>query len=408
MDPFVLKSFIDHEFEYYALPALMKFIQIPNQSPDFDPDWETNGLAEKAVKHVQTWIENQKIERCKTEIIKEEKKTHLLYFEIQSSDNSKDAVLLYGHLDKQPPLDPSKWNPGLAPYNPTIINNQLFGRGAVDDGYSPFSAILALKAIQKLNLGHKRIIGIFESEEESGSKSLYHYLEKLKQKIGEVSLIICLDSGAHDYSRFWITTSLRGHLKFTLTARMLNEALHSGDVGGVVVDSMRILRILLDRLEDPLTGVVHSSLHVEIPKKRIEELKSLEKLMGTKAVDSFKLLDKAQPVSSDPFELKLNRAWKPALMVLGANGMPPLESAGNVLRKETSLKVSIRLPPTKDPNEACEQVKKLVTENVPYCAQVEMTNVSCLFGVYAREFPNWIENLVNETSKTYFYGNKSE
>ena len=99
--------------------------------------------------------------------------------------------------------------------------------------------------------------------------------------IGKPGLVVCLDSGCGDYERLWLTTSLRGTAIGTLTVRVLNEGVHSGDASGIVPSSFRIARMLLSRLEDEKTGaVLPRGFHVEIPPQRIEQARAAAAILG--------------------------------------------------------------------------------------------------------------------------------
>ena len=78
-------------------------------------------------------------------------------------------------------------------------------------------------------------------------------------------MIFGLDSGCLNYNTLWLTGSLRGVASLTMNIKVIKEGVHSGDASGVVPDTMRIIRMLLDRLEDPQTGVMHQDLQVHIP-----------------------------------------------------------------------------------------------------------------------------------------------
>jgi len=54
--------------------------------------------------------------------------------------------LFYGHFDKQPPME--GWDEGKGPTIPVYENGKLYGRGGGDDGYSTYSSMLAIKAVQ--------------------------------------------------------------------------------------------------------------------------------------------------------------------------------------------------------------------------------------------------------------------
>ena len=83
---------------------------------------------------------------------------------------------------------------------------------------------------------------IFEADEESGSAHIDHYLAKLKERIGLVDIVFCLDSGCGNFDTLWVTTTLRGMVSTNITVEVLNEGVHSGDASGIVPSSFRILR----------------------------------------------------------------------------------------------------------------------------------------------------------------------
>lgn len=115
-----------------------------------------------------------------------EGKTPLVFVTVEG--NGEGAALLYGHFDKQPHM--TGWDEGLNPTDPIIKDGKLYGRGAADDGYSGFGAILAIKTCQTLGLPHPRCVILLEADEESGSADLPYYLEVLKEKIGTPNTIV--------------------------------------------------------------------------------------------------------------------------------------------------------------------------------------------------------------------------
>lgn len=115
---------------------------------------------------------------------------------------------------------------------------------------------------------HPRIVLTFESEEESGSVNYMYYMNKLDSRIGKPDVLICTDSGCCTYDALWLSNSLRGNLKVDLKVQVLEQNVHSGEASGVVPSSFRILRRLLDRIEDPDTGKIIDDLQVNIPPER--------------------------------------------------------------------------------------------------------------------------------------------
>src|SRR5690606_16382403 len=182
-----------------------------------------------------------------------------------------DTVLLYGHLDKQPPF--TGWRDGLGPWEPVVEGPRLYGRGGADDGYSIFAALTAIEAVRAAGGEHGRCVVLVEASEESGSPDLPAHLAALGDRLGTPSLVIALDSWCGDWDRLWLTTSLRGLVDMTVDVGVLTEGVHSGAAGGIVPSSFRVLRSLLDRIEDAATGaVLVEELHVDVPERRRHQI----------------------------------------------------------------------------------------------------------------------------------------
>jgi len=279
----------------------------------------------------------------------------------------------------------------------------LYGRGGADDGYAIFASITAIQALKKQNIPHGRIIVVIEASEESGSPDLMFYIDRLKDRIGHPNFIICLDSGAGDYEHLWLTTSLRGIVIGTLTVSLLKEGVHSGSGSGVVADSFRVARMLLSRLEDEQTGEIKlDALKVDIPEQRIQQTRATAQALGQLCFTEMPVHNGVAPVVNDMTELLLNKTWKPTLVVTGAAGIPPIEKGGNVLRPFTTLKLSIRLPPTLDVEKAKAAVKELLESNPPYGAQVTCTMGHAGSGWAAPDIKEWVNKALQEASHLYF------
>lgn len=321
--------------------------------------------------------------------------THVILVEIEGTEK---VALMYAHWDKQPPLDEKLWRHGLGPRTPVVENDHLYGRGSADDGYGTYAAVLAVKACQHMKLPHPKIIMVLESCEESGKDDLKYYLDKLvKTKLQKIDYVYCFDSAAVYPDRLWMTTSLRGIISLNLTAKILNDPVHSGEAGGVVPETFRICRILLDRIEKD--GKIIDDLHVKIPEIRKEEVKELAKLVGDELEKQYPWVPGAKPESKDPCELLLRQSWYPSLAITGAEGLPPLELAGNVLRTYTSLRLSIRIPPGLDAKKAADKVTEILTKDPPYGATIKVECDDASNGWNASEYTPEFNEALNKISK---------
>ncbi|MGH8104694.1 MAG: M20 family metallopeptidase [Arenimonas sp.] len=400
MDTTKTDKLVSDAWDSDIVPQLIEYIRIPNKSPMFDADWQKHGYMDAAVDLMADWAKKQEIAGMVVEVVRLEGRTPLIFIEIPGSGD--DCVLLYGHLDKQPEM--TGWADDLGPWKPVLKKDKLFGRGGADDGYAIFGSLTAIRALQAQGKPHSRCVVMIEACEESGSYDLPYYVDHLAERIGKPSLVVCLDSGCGNYDQLWCTTSLRGLAGGNLRVNVLEEGVHSGDASGIVPSSFRILRHLLSRLEDQVTGkILIEDLFVDIPDQRLQQAKSCSQVLDTAVYDKFPLIPGMQVMNSDLTELVLNRTWRPALSITGVEGMPSLANAGNVLRPYTSVKLSLRLPPTLDPKKASEILQRVLTENPPYNAKVTFEVEKSSTGWNAPLLAPWLESSIDQASQA-FYG----
>ncbi len=417
-----LAAYADEAWDQRIVPALTEYIAVPAKSPMFDAEWAQHGYVDRVVRDAAAWVESRRLPGLKLEVIRLEGRTPVIFFELPASSGtplagqpprapSRDTVLLYGHLDKQPEFN--GWRSDLGPWTPKYENGLLYGRGGADDGYAVYAAITALESLQQQGLPHPRCVGLIESCEESGSYDLPVYLDALRPRLGTVGLVVCLDSGAGNYDQLWLTTSLRGMVSGMLKVEILTEGVHSGDSSGVVPSSFRILRHVLDRLEDSATGdLLPQSFHCEVPASRLEQVRTTAGILKEEVWKRFPWscgLDGGPtlPTTTDPVEALLNRTWRPTLSVTGVDGFPEMKSAGNVLRPYTAFKLSLRLPPLVDGNQASLALKTLLEDNAPYNAKVTFhpdgrAGALGATGWNAPELAPWLEGVMSAASQAHF------
>ncbi|MCD0424063.1 M20 family metallopeptidase [Rubrivivax sp. JA1024] len=406
-----LADFVDRAWDERIVPALTDYIAVPAKSPMFDADWQAHGHIERVVQDAVAWVEARRVPGLAIEIVRIPGRTPVIFFEVAATGAASDTVLFYGHLDKQPEF--SGWRHDLGPWTPKYVDGLLYGRGGADDGYAIYAAVTAIEALKAQGTPHPRCVGVIETCEESGSHDLPAYLDALKPRLGEVGLVVCLDSGAGNYDQLWLTTSLRGMVSGVLKVEILTEGIHSGDASGLVPSSFRILRQVLDRLEDAKTGhLLPGFFHCEVPASRVAQARATAAILGD---DVWKRMpwvcgadgNPALPTTTDPVEGLLNRTWRPTLSVTGVDGFPELKSAGNVLRPYTAFKLSLRLPPLVDGHEASIRLKALLEDNAPYNARVSFVpdgraGALGASGWNAPELPAWLEDALNAASNAHF------
>ncbi|MET8863808.1 M20/M25/M40 family metallo-hydrolase [Nonomuraea sp. NPDC004580] len=403
MDSEKLRESIGKAWATDVLPSLSGLVEIPAVSPAYDAAWQENGQLRAAVEHVRDWVAARGLPGARCEVVQLDGRAPLLFVDVPATPGATAAgtVLLYGHLDKQPPL--GDWSEGLGPWRAVVRDDRLYGRGAADDGYSGYAATTALEAVHEAGGEHARAVMLLETGEESGSPDLPAYLEHLADRLGEVSLVVCLDGGGGDYERLWLTSSLRGAVQATVTVRVLEASVHSGLGSGIVPSSFRVMRLLLDRLEDPETGEVKvPEMVVPIPEERRAEAAELVARHPDVAVPRLPVLPGMRRVSDDEVELVLNNTWRPTLSITGAAGLPDPGVAGAVLRDRTSLRLSFRLPPSADAEAARAALERILTTDVPYGAQVEVGEYMVMNGWHAPATAPWLTSELRRVGEGVF------
>ncbi len=422
LDARAAEDLIAARWQDSILPELHRYIEVPAKSPAFDPDWAAHGHLETVLRQAADWVAAQKVEGLTLEVVRLQTgdgrpRTPVLFFEVPASAGrqgepapaSGQTVLMYGHLDKQPEFN--GWRSDLGPWTPRLIDGKLYGRGGADDGYAVYASLAAIQALKAQGVAHPRIVGLIETCEESGSHDLLPYVDALRPRLGDVGLVICLDSGAGNYDQLWLTTSLRGMASGVLKVEVLTEGVHSGDASGLVPSSFRIVRQVLDRLEDSATGrLLPQRFHCEVPAERLDQARATAAILGEEVYRRFPWAHHdcggssvfALPTTTDPVEALINRTWRPTLSVTGAEGFPTLQNAGNVLRPYTAFKLSLRLPPLVDAAEAVQELKALLEDNAPYQAKVTFVPEGAATGWNAPATAPWFEQALHASSQAHF------
>jgi len=399
LDAEATARFVGDVWDEEIVPRLIDYIRIPNKSPLFDPEWREHGYMDQAVELIASWCRAQDIPGMSLEVVRIEDRTPVILMEIPGEGD--DTVLLYGHLDKQPEM--VGWRSPLGPWEPVLEGDRLYGRGGADDGYAAFASLTAIRALQQAGGRHARCVVLIEACEESGSFDLPVYIDALAERIGEPSLVVCLDSGCGNYDQMWSTTSLRGVVTGDLIVELLTEGVHSGDASGIVPDSFRVLRSVLSRLEDPETGrILPDFLNADIPEARREQAALAARELADDVHSKFPWRSGVVPVEGSLDELVLNRTWRPALSITGADGLPSLDNAGNVCRPRTALKLSLRVPPSTDVDAASAGLKELLEADPPYGASVRFEPEQGGAGWDAPALAGWLEAAAEGASQAFF------
>lgn len=409
MDSAATHRFVTELWDDSIVPELVEYVKIPNKSPAFDADWARHGYMDDAVSLIERWCRAHALAHMTIEVVRLEGRTPLIFMEVPGHNGGREndrtdrdpCVLLYGHLDKQPEMH--GWRDGFGPWTPVIEGERLYGRGGADDGYAAYASIAAIRALAEQGIPHARCVILIEACEESGSYDLPHYIDALAARIGKPDLVICLDSGCGNYDQLWCTTSLRGLTAGDLSVEVLSEGVHSGDAGGIVPSSFRLARQILSRLEDETSGrILAREFSVDIPAARRRQASHAARVLGDAVYSRFPFLDGVTPLAESGAEMVLDRTWRAALEVTGAAGLPALADAGNVARPATTLRLSLRLPPTCDAARASDALKRLLEAEPPQGAHVAFRAEMAGDGWHAPSLDAWLEASVTAASTEYF------
>jgi len=394
-------------WEDEILPTLSEYTRIPCLSPAYAPDWAADGHLVRAARLLADWCLGRAVPGLTADVVEVPGRTPVLLVDVPPSRGDGERaepagpVLVYGHLDKQPPM--GTWRDGLGPFEPVRDRDRLYGRGTADDGYAVFAAVTALEALTATGTPHPRVIVLIEASEESGSPDLPAHLDALGPRIGRPDLVICLDSGCLTYDRLWTTSSLRGNLVAEVEVDVLTEGVHSGYAGGVVPSSFRVLRRLLSRIEDEATGrVLLPELQADVPARHRADLAAVADELPdavSRSLPTVPGLVLAGPSEADRF---VARAWAPAVAVTGMDGIPAVRDGGNVLRPSTTAKLSIRLPPTVDATAAAAALEAALTTDPPDGARVTVTMETPADGWLAPDPEPWVADALTAASTMSF------
>jgi acetylornithine deacetylase/succinyl-diaminopimelate desuccinylase-like protein len=324
-------------------------------------------------------------------------------------------ILMYSHLDKQA-VTPANWTvpPNVPseerPFTPYLDAKQqrLYARGSTDDGFAMFFAIAAVMALNDKGVPYPSINLLVDFDEEGGSENLPIYIAKFSDIIGTPDLSVLLDASVGDYEGIWLTSSERTAVIGTLTVKMLTKAVHSGDGTRVVANPNRIVRILLNRLENPDTGELYPwEFHVSIPPEQEKIIKEQAERLGYKYFATrFPWCKGAYPISVDPEILFRNRTWEGGLAITGVCGLPSTDNANNVVVSQVSYKLSLRLPPPVDPDRAQSVLKHLLEAEPPYGATVTYTPTAQGAGWVSPPLQPWLSQAIDKASMTLFNNNQ--
>ncbi|GAA3131762.1 MULTISPECIES: dipeptidase [Nonomuraea] len=264
------------------------------------------------------------------------------------------TVLLYAHYDVQPAGDPAAWR--TPPFEPTLIDGRLYGRGTADDKSGVISHVTALRAFQgNFPVGIKVII---EGQEEYAGDRLEAFVERNPELL-RADTIVVADTGNPRVADPAVTTSLRGMAAFTIEVRTLREPVHSGSFGGAAPDALAALMRMLTALHDEngdvrVPGLPRGSFLGQGPSEE-EFRRTAGVLDGVSLVGSGSLAD---------------RLWSSYAITVTGLDVPTVSGAINAVQPVARARVTVRVPPASDPKTAIDAVADFLRQVAPWGVRV--------------------------------------
>lgn len=281
----------------------------------------------------------------------------------RAARNGKPTILLYAHHDVQPPGSDELWE--TPPFEPTVRDGRLYGRGAADDKAGIMAHIASLRAVAEV-LGDDLELGVsmfIEGEEEYGSRSFAQFLSDNADAL-RADAIVVADSGNWDSTTPGLTVSLRGNARFTLKVRTLDQASHSGMFGGAVPDAMMATVRLLSTLWDDDGAVAVEGLAQRDAATPEYSEETLREETG--------LLPGVSPVGRDSI---LSRIWnKPAVSIIGIDSTS-VAAASNTLLPEATVVISARVAPGQSGEDAYQALEEHLRAHAPFGAELTFSDV---------------------------------
>ncbi|WP_166872395.1 dipeptidase [Salinibacterium sp. ZJ450] len=281
----------------------------------------------------------------------------------RAARNGKPTILLYAHHDVQPPGDDADWD--TPPFEPTVLGDRLYGRGAADDKAGVMAHVASIRALTE-TLGSDFDLGLavfIEGEEECGSLSFTNFLEQHREQLAADAIVVA-DSGNWDVETPALTVGLRGNVAFRLKISTLDHASHSGMFGGAVPDAMLVAVQLLSTLYDADGGnavaglTAHEQQTPEYPESQLRAETGL--------------LDGVSPIGTGSI---LSRIWsKPSITVTGIDA-PSVKNASNTLVPSVTVKLSARVAPGQSAASALQAIQSHLSTHVPYGAKLEISHL---------------------------------
>ena len=276
----------------------------------------------------------------------------------------KPTCLAYGHYDVQPADPLNEWH--TPPFEPTERNGNLYARGAVDDKGQMFMHLKALESLFQSPAGappiNVRII--LEGEEEVGGEGIARFVREHPEQL-RADFALVSDTEMFAPGLPTLVVGLRGMIYTELEAQGARTDLHSGIYGGVAPNPFVALAQVIAALKDPEGHILIPGFYDKVAAPSADEVKAWKSLPFDEE-DYRNSEVGSSALAGEPGFSVLERTWvRPTMDVHGMPGGFIGAGAKTVIPAKATAKVSFRLVPDMNPQEAFAQYKNYVESLQP-------------------------------------------
>ena len=279
------------------------------------------------------------------------------------------TVLIYGHYDVMP-VDPrEEWNTN--PFEPTIINNRIYARGADDDKGQAMVQAKAFEYLVRQGEMNCNVKFIFEGEEEIGSPSLEAFCQEHKELL-KSDIILVSDTSMIGKDTPSITTGLRGLAYWELEVTGPNRDLHSGHFGGAVANPINTLCKMLAKVVDDKGRITIPGFYDKVLPVPAEEREMIKNIPFS--LENYKKAIDVEEVEGEEGYSTLERnSCRPSFDICGIWGGYTGEGSKTVLPSKAYAKVSCRLVANQDHHEISQAFVDYIQSIAPKSVKVKVT-----------------------------------
>jgi len=281
-----------------------------------------------------------------TKIFDTEEEQPIIYGEIMAKNKNSKTVLFYGHYDVQPPEPLNEWH--TPPFEPTIINKRLYGRGTADSKGQILAHVLAVSAfINCVDCIPVNVKFVYEGGEESGSKSLAKFVKQHRDLL-DADLVFTADGGRHNTGAPIIYFGSRGLLNLEISLQSAKHDNHSGNKGGVISNAAWDMVNLLTTMKDREGNITINSFYENVELPTEHDLELLKKIPYSR--NNFAKICGVKEILLDKIELYKRLFFKPTLTINGIKSGYIGAGSKTIIPSHATAKIDTRLACNQDPN----------------------------------------------------------